>query len=233
MLWKSRLTPSPSMIVALLALVVGLSGGAYAATKAATNSVTSGSIQDGQVRSVDINTNAVSKLKIAGNSVDSPRVLDGSLEVADLSSAAQTALKGATGPTGAPGPSDAFAMRRLSFNNIPSPGFATLGSVAVPAGSFAIFGKATLDNDDAAPASTRCELRESASATPLDIATLTLGASAAATDSRIFTLQTTATLTGPGTFLLVCAPPAGNATVDVANVSLTVIKVGALVSSTL
>ena len=233
MLSKSRFTPSPSMIVALVALTVGLSGGAYAVTLAATNSVTSGSIQDGQVRSVDINTNAVSKLKIASNSVDSTRVVDGSLGVNDLSAAAQAALTGATGPAGAPGPSDAFGMRRLSFNNIPSPGFATLGSVAVPAGSYAIFGKATLDNDDAAAASTRCELRESASATPLDIASLTLGASAAATDSRIFTLATTATLAGPGTFLLVCAPPAGNATIDVANVSLTAIKVGTVVSTTL
>ena len=230
----TRLTPTPSMIVALVALSVALTGGAYAVTKAATNSVTSASIQDGQVRSLDINTNAVSKLKIASNSVDSPRVVDGSLGVNDLSAAAVAALQGAKGDPGAQGPagpSDVFAMRRASFTNLPSPGFTTLASTAVPAGAYLAIGKVVLDNDDATPGEHQCEIREASSPTTLDESAQQLTANGTDGQQKLFTVIAATTLAGPGTLQFLCAPNAGNSTTDAARVSFAAVKVGTVTTT--
>jgi hypothetical protein len=51
--------PTPSMIVALIALAVALSGVAYAATKLQPNSVKSRHIDNGQVKSPDVRDNAL------------------------------------------------------------------------------------------------------------------------------------------------------------------------------
>jgi len=77
-----------------VALLIALSGTAYAATIAPRNSVKSSSIVDGQVRAPDVGSNAVTATKIkdgavtadkvAQGSVDSGKVLDGSLTGADI-----------------------------------------------------------------------------------------------------------------------------------------------------
>ena len=56
---NSSLRPSPAMIVALFALVVSMSAGAYAVVIAPKNSVVSKSIKNGQVKTKDLKANAV------------------------------------------------------------------------------------------------------------------------------------------------------------------------------
>ncbi len=73
---------SPSLLVAIAALIVAASGTSYAAGK-------------------------ITGKQIARNAISSKHVKNGSLGTVDLSAAARTALKGATGATGAVGPAGA------------------------------------------------------------------------------------------------------------------------------
>lgn len=63
-----------ALVIALLALVASTTGVAYAAEKAAKNSVVSKSIKNGQVKNKDLGANAVTSDKIA----------DGAVRAADL-----------------------------------------------------------------------------------------------------------------------------------------------------
>ena len=103
----TRHTPSPAMIVALIALFVALGGAAYAGVTLSNNSVRSSTIVNGQVKTVDLANSAVTNAKLKNNAVNSAKVKDGALEVADLSAGAQATLKGGIGPVGATGPAGA------------------------------------------------------------------------------------------------------------------------------
>ncbi|QBX54185.1 hypothetical protein EXE58_00985 [Nocardioides seonyuensis] len=91
---NGRYRPTPSMIVALLALVVACSTGAYAATVLPKNSVISKTIKNGQVKSVDIKNgqvkakdvtkNAVKAKQLADDAVDSAAIADGQVTGADI-----------------------------------------------------------------------------------------------------------------------------------------------------
>ena len=83
--------PSPALIVALVALIVALSGTGYAATQLSRNSVTSAAIKSGAVKRSDIGRNAVNSDKVA----------DRSLRASDL--AAGVLSRGRPGPPGEPG----------------------------------------------------------------------------------------------------------------------------------
>lgn len=72
------------MAVALLALVIAMSGAAYAGLKAPKNSVVSKSIRNGQVKRADLGANAVNGAKIAPGSVSGADIQDGSLGSSDL-----------------------------------------------------------------------------------------------------------------------------------------------------
>ena len=83
---KRRLSPSPSLIISVFALVIAMSAGAYAATIAPKNSVVSKSIKNKEVKSADLKPSAVQKKHLASNSVDSSKIVDGqvgSSEIAD------------------------------------------------------------------------------------------------------------------------------------------------------
>ncbi len=80
---RNRL-PSPAMLVALLALFVALGAGAYAATKAPKNSVTSKSIKNGQVKSQDLKDGGATGTDIADGSLTGDDVANGSLTGADV-----------------------------------------------------------------------------------------------------------------------------------------------------
>lgn len=80
---RNRL-PSPAMLVALLALFVALGAGAYAASKAPKNSVTSKSIKNGQVSSKDLKDGSVSGTDVADGSLNGADVADDSLTGADI-----------------------------------------------------------------------------------------------------------------------------------------------------
>ena len=71
--------PSPAMVVAVLALFVGLGGGAYAAKKIGTND-----IKNSAVRSKKINDTAVNSNKIKNGAVTSKKIKNGSVKGEDL-----------------------------------------------------------------------------------------------------------------------------------------------------
>lgn len=81
--------PSPAMIVACIALFVGMTGAGYAATKIGSaqiknNAVLSKHIKNGQVRTGDLRANAVNGAKIADNTVAGEDVKDGTLSGVDV-----------------------------------------------------------------------------------------------------------------------------------------------------
>lgn len=99
-----RHTPSPAMIVALVALFVALGGAAYAGVTLSNNSVKSATIKNGEVKTADLANSAVTNAKLKNNAVNAAKVKNGTLEAADFSTSALTALKGNIGPTGPQGP---------------------------------------------------------------------------------------------------------------------------------
>ena len=114
--------PSPSMVVALLALTVALSGTATAATVLIQSS---SQIKDG----------AVAKADIARDAINSPRVKDGSLSAADLSKAA---VKGI-------GPTALEAVRTSGPEKLPADASAKIVTLELDGpGAYAIFAKTVL-----------------------------------------------------------------------------------------
>lgn len=86
---KKHLTPS--MVVAMAALIVGLSGSAYAVTQLPKNSVGSPQIKNGAVKTVDLGRDVKRKLSKAGK--PGPRGPQG-----------EQGPRGMTGPKGEQGP---------------------------------------------------------------------------------------------------------------------------------
>jgi hypothetical protein len=81
--------PSPAMGVALIALVVALSGTTYAAVRIGTkqiknNAITSEKIRNGHVRNVDLARNSVVTAKIVAGAVTGLQIRDASVTSADL-----------------------------------------------------------------------------------------------------------------------------------------------------
>lgn len=90
--------PSPSTLIASLALFLALGGGiAFAAAKLAPDSVRSATIKNGQVRNADLASGAVSSTKIK----------DGSILAKDIKRGALDGMAGARGPAGPAGPAGA------------------------------------------------------------------------------------------------------------------------------
>lgn len=230
-----RKKPSPSMIVAMVALFVALSGGAYASV--ALNQVRSTHIKDGEVKTADIAGNAVTRAKINNNAINSDKVLNGGLEAVDLSAAAQATLKGQKGDTGAPGtpgapgPSDAFSARDTAIINMTGGTTATLATLSLPAGSYVIASKMVLENDDpAAVAAVTCNL---ASGTTTDNQTIRLAVANDTDDREVVSNMITTTLAAAGTATLTCTPPGGNSTIDADDLWVVATKVGTLTHVTL
>jgi hypothetical protein len=78
------LRPSPSMAVAIVALVVSASGVTWAATSLPNNSVDSDTIVDNSVRSRDIRTDQVKQSDINRNAVAGEEVVDNTLTGDDI-----------------------------------------------------------------------------------------------------------------------------------------------------
>src|SRR5215207_5297763 len=82
---KRRLKVSPSLVISILALVIAMSSGAYAAvTIAEKNSVVSKSIKNGQVKAKDLANNSVRTAKIKDGQVTSADIADGQVTSADI-----------------------------------------------------------------------------------------------------------------------------------------------------
>ena len=74
-----KVRPSPSMVVALLALLVSLSGVAYAGGLIGTND-----IQNGAVTTPKLHNGAVTKAKVHGNAINGSKVVDNTISGNDV-----------------------------------------------------------------------------------------------------------------------------------------------------
>ncbi|MDX6378795.1 MAG: hypothetical protein QOE98_3098 [Gaiellaceae bacterium] len=83
-------------IVASVALFVALGGVSYAASTAAKNSVKSTSIGNGQVKNVDLGSNAVTSNKIKNNSIKGADILESSLSKVPSAAKADVATNATT-----------------------------------------------------------------------------------------------------------------------------------------
>lgn len=98
---NGRYRPTPSMIVALLALVVACSTGAYAATVLPKNSVISKTIKNGQVKSVDIKNRQVKTKDLRKNAVEAKQLADDAVDSAAIDDGQVTGPDIADGQVGA------------------------------------------------------------------------------------------------------------------------------------
>jgi hypothetical protein len=111
MLSKLRpLRPSPSMVVAFIALLLALGSGAYAQLRIPNNSVGTNKLRNNAVTTNKINNGAVTTQKIRNGAVNSNKVRNGSLMSADFMAGQLPAgprgpegERGAAGPPGPPG----------------------------------------------------------------------------------------------------------------------------------
>jgi hypothetical protein len=85
-----RLQPTPAFVVAIIALVVSMSGTAVAVTALAPNSVKSRHIANGQVKTADLGSGSVRGAKVQDGSLTGADVADGSLAGADVTDASLT-----------------------------------------------------------------------------------------------------------------------------------------------
>jgi hypothetical protein len=97
--------PSPAMGVAIIALIVALSGTTYAAVRIGTkqiknNAITSPKIRNGQVRSVDLSRNSVNTAKILASAVGGLQIRDAGVGNADLANDSVTGGKVRAGAVG-------------------------------------------------------------------------------------------------------------------------------------
>ena len=72
--------PSPALVIAVIALFVGLSGGAYAANKVGTNQIKGKAVTSGKLAG-----KAVTSSKLAGKAVKSGKLADGAVTSSKLS----------------------------------------------------------------------------------------------------------------------------------------------------
>lgn len=79
-----RFQPTPAFVVAIVALVVSMSGTAVAVTALAPNSVKSKHIANGQVKAKDLGSDSVRGAKVQDASLTGADVADGSLAGADV-----------------------------------------------------------------------------------------------------------------------------------------------------
>jgi hypothetical protein len=79
-----RFQPTPAFVVAIIALVVSMSGTAVAVTALAPNSVKSKHIANGQVKAKDLGSDSVRGAKVRDASLTGADVADGSLAGADV-----------------------------------------------------------------------------------------------------------------------------------------------------
>jgi len=82
-----RFQPTPAFVVAIIALLVSMSGTAVAVTALAPNSVKSKHIVNGQVKAKDLGSDSVRGAKVLDASLTGADVADGSLAGADVTDA--------------------------------------------------------------------------------------------------------------------------------------------------
>lgn len=106
-------TPSPALVISIIALCVALGGSAYAATQ-----ITSKDIRNGTILNADIKK--------------------GSIQSTRLSSGLQTLIKRRSASPGAPATVSTEAIRKSGPENQPPGQFVTVASMTIPPGAYVI-----------------------------------------------------------------------------------------------
>jgi hypothetical protein len=138
---RSKLTYAN--VLATLALIVALSGGAYAAVSIPKNSITTSQIAPNAVKRADIAQGAVNSAKVANRSLRAVDFAPNQLPKGEKGE------KGDPGAAGARGPSNGFVFRSTgdTLPADPAPTSKVIGSLALPAGRFVVQAKALLGSN--------------------------------------------------------------------------------------
>lgn len=128
----ARLRPSPAMVVACIALIVSVTGAAYAAVRITTRDIATGAVTNRtlarnsvwhanigtrSVRANNLANNAVTQRTLAHNSVWHANIGRGSVQAINLSSDLLARLKGSSGPQGPAGPPGANGTNGVNGAN--------------------------------------------------------------------------------------------------------------------
>jgi len=204
--------PSPAMVVAVVALVSSLTGGAVAATL-----ITGADIKNGTIGTKDIKKNAVVSKKVKNGSLLSKDFKAGQLptgatgpqgsqgipgakgDKGDKGDPGTNGANGTDGATGPRGPSDGFYKKGSDFLGLTS--LTSIVSLSLPAGSWVVNASGVMNNDNSSQAQSNCSLNA-----PAELANVqsNLGANNAE-DRDSFGLTGAVTLAAPGSVELRCS----------------------------
>jgi hypothetical protein len=210
---RSRLTYAN--VVASIALFIALGGTSYAV---ATGSIDSREIKNNSVRGADVRNSSltgadVRNNRLTGADIRNDRltgadVLESSLAKVPSAGAADTANTANSANTANIATLAGSVLQTFRDDSVAAPATTpgenwTLLSATVPAGSYVLTGKATLDNGDAAAVEIRCFMR--VDSTVLDRANIGLGPQPGDEDIAPFTVTSVHSSATPFTVVLECA----------------------------
>lgn len=145
-----RLRPSPSMVVAFLALVLALGGTSYAVTRLPANSVGSKQLKAGAVTRSDIKKDAVNGAKVANDALTGDDINEASL--GQVASALTAGSAGAASHASSTGVLDKIAYRAATTGVPPAPNDTTpatgTASAACDGGQLAAGGGVKVEDAD-------------------------------------------------------------------------------------
>lgn len=211
MKWLSRLRPSPSTVIAMIALAVALGGTGYAA--------------------IVLPANSVGTKQLKASAVTSVKVKDGTLRVTDFKAgqipAGPAGAAGPAGPAGPTGPSDAYSGFKNGPVAAPS-SLATVATLNVPvAGKYVIVGKAWIFDNVNTGVLVQCQLVAGADS---DTTRATLeGNTAGFVTASALAFNVVHEFAGAGAVELKCN--AFGVNVSIYDIKITAIKVGNLTNT--
>jgi hypothetical protein len=217
------------MMVALVALILSLTGTAFAAVKIGTkslknNAVTTKKLKNRAVTGAKLAEGSVSTAKLAEGAVTTGKLAEGAVTTGKLAEGAVTSGKLAEGAVSAqkltPGErSEGFVTSQAAQVALTAGTTTTIASLNLPAGgSYIIVASADLGNNAASANLLNCQLRENG--------TLLAGSSANLAPLAVFSQGTALTAaSGGGTVTLACEPEKG---AQARSRVITAVRVGAL-----
>jgi hypothetical protein len=163
--------PSPSMVVAFIALVVAMAGTGYAATQLPKNSVGSKQLKNNAVITKKVNKGAVNSDKVKNGSLLSKDFKSGQLPAGPRG---PQGLQGAQGPQGLRGDAGPRGPSNLYSTYVPTriaaaPGTSVgdvLANLTPPNGDYMWFGNAHVQNNTPAPITVECQIAASGLVSP-------------------------------------------------------------------
>jgi hypothetical protein len=195
--------PSPALAVAVLALIVAMSGSAVAASL-----ITSSQIKNGTIQLKDLSKKTIATLRGHQGARGLQGVQGG------------PGLQGAQGVAGPVGPSEVFTFTHSGSVELPHTYTAQL-----PAGKYLIFGRAQVNNNSTTTERPQCRLKAE---TDEDQALLGTSQNETNDDTADATLMVTHTFGAAGTVTLTCESGVETSLEDV---SITAIRVGSTTST--